>query len=414
MMTEPIRLDLTSMLDILDKTIVQKTLPVVETPLLEANGRILAKDLCATLDNPCFNNSALDGYALRTSDFADAPVDTEMTISVVGESTAGHPFTDPIPHGCAIRIMTGAPVPQGLDRVIPFEDTTAHDGCVTLVVHPTKFKNNIRLQGELFARGDVLLPAGTLLDVDALGLAASLGLATVACYEIKVGVFSSGDELLEPDAGKAPQPGKIYNANGILITLLARQAGAQAHYLGILPDDPTIIENRLRVAAEHYDILVSSAGVGPGDRDFTSRVLTRLGDLSLYHVRMRPGKAFNLARMNNPRQTLFLGLAGNPVAAETTARLYLQRIIGNLCGRVHADAPLTATCSKTARSRPGRSEFIRGQLGTDDQGQLLFTPHAQQSSASLLSAAQSNAMLLIEQDSPEQSAGTLARVRFTR
>ncbi len=367
----------------------------VSVPLLEAEGRILAECVHAQFDFPLFDNSAMDGFALRTADLAP---DRPQRFPVCGIATAGHPFEGNIPDGEALRIMTGAPVPSGLDAVVPIEMIREEENSILIDAPSLKPGANIRQQGEIFRSSDVLLHAPRRLTRGDLGLAASLGYGAVICRPvIRAAVFSSGDELVEPADGRPLSGGRIYNANGTYVTLAARALGIDAHYCGILPDDPQTLESRFREAAVSHDMLICSGGVGPGDRDFTSAVLNRLADLRHYNVALRPGKPFSFGYFKEAK-ALMLGLPGNPVASATSAENFLRTAVEALQGLHEGQLVLTARLDGRIKSRPDRRDFVRGILKTATDGTLFFTPCPQQSSASLLSVSQSNAVAVVEED----------------
>lgn len=374
-------------------------------PLLEAQGRILAEDIRTQFDFPLFDNSAMDGFAIRTIDFASGDA-TPATLPVCGLATAGHPFAGDLPAGTALRIMTGAPLPAGFDAVIPIEKTEIVADGVRFAPGLLKAGENVRRQGEIFRAGECLLTAPRLLTRADLGLAASLGYARLACHpRLRIAVFSSGDELVPPADGTPLADGLIYNANGTFATLAARALGADADDLGILPDDPSMIESRLAEAINRYDLIVCSGGVGPGDCDFTAAVLNRLADLHHYHVAMRPGKPFSFGSFHHSGK-LLLGLPGNPVATATSAEFFLRTAVRAMQGL--DDTPLTfrARLDGIVKTKPGRCDFIRGTLSAADDGTLVFRPASQQSSASLLGVSQSNAVAII----PEASDGRLTDI----
>ena len=395
-MSNAIRADFDQVIDHLSQAIQPLALAPIATPLLEAEGCILAQDICAQFDFPLFDNSAMDGFAIRSSDFASTDPSV-LTMPICGIATAGHPFEEEVPHGAALRIMTGAPIPPGLDAVIPIEQTEVIDQTVRFAPGLLTPGSNVRHQGEIFHSSECLLSSHRRLTRGDLGLAASLGYATLPCQpRLRVAVFSSGDELIEPQDGRALTDGKIYNANGVFVTLAARAIGADATYLGILPDDAAIIEEKFKSAAQTYDLVICSGGVGPGDCDFTASVLHH------YHVAMRPGKPFSFGTFRSGR-ALILGLPGNPVATATSAEFFLRYAMACLEGVPYEELTLTAKLVGKIKTRAGRRDFIRGQLSFDETEGLVFRPVNQQSSASLLSVSQSNAIAEI----PESMIGTL-------
>lgn len=407
-MSNAIRADFDQVIEHLRQAIRPLKATTIATPLLEAEGCILAQDISTQFDFPLFDNSAMDGFAIRSSDFeSDDP--TILTLPICGIATAGHPFENEVPRGAALRIMTGAPLPADLDAVIPIEQTEVIDQSVRFAPGQLKAGSNVRRQGEIFHKGECLLKAPRRLTRGDLGLAASLGYATLPCYpRLRVAVFSSGDELIEPNDGLPLTDGKIYNANGTFVTLAARSVGTQATYLGILPDDATVIEAHFKEAAQQYDLVICSGGVGPGDCDFTASVLNRIANLQHYHVAMRPGKPFSFGTFKEGR-ALILGLPGNPVASATSAEFFLRFAIAMLEGVPYEELTLTAKLHGKIKTRERRRDFIRGQLQVDPADGLIFIPANQQSSASLLSVSRSNAIAEI----PERATGTMTEGLIT-
>ncbi len=380
-------------------------------PLADAFGRILARDIEAITDMPPFTNSAMDGYAWRSTDFAGAA--GEQTLPVAATVTAGHPVREPLPQGCAIRIMTGAPLPEGFDVVLPIEKAVLREEKLVTDVSAYRPGMNVRRLGELYTKGSPLLKAGTRLGTDAIGLLASNGCGDVPCHRLRVALFASGDELIEPQAGVMPDPSKIYNANGVVMTLLARETGAQADYLGILPDAPEAIEEQLSAALPHYDVIVCSGGVGPGDRDYTARILEKFGTMHHYHVAMKPGKPFTYARLEGAHPVFFLGLPGNPVATNTTGRFFLQKVLCRLMG-TEPNRPVMRAVLDTPvlRSKAGRTDFIRGTASPDGEGRWHVVAHPMQSSASLFGCAHSNAIIELGDEVTEVRQGETVRIHW--
>lgn len=386
--------------------------PPAEVPLMEAEGRFLAEDISSRFDFPLFDNSAMDGYAVRTADFAGAG-DEVLTLCVAAEITAGHPYDGSVPAGASVRIMTGAKLPDGFDAVIPIEKTIPGSGTVDFAPGLLKAGTNVRRRGEIFRTGEVLLHRGTLLNKGHIGLAASLGRGTLRCLpKLTAAVFSSGDELVEPSDGAPLGEGRIYNANGTYVTLLARSLGIDARYMGILPDDPNEIERRFRETAGSFDIVICSGGVGPGDCDFTAAVLNRLAVLHHYHVAMRPGKPFSFGYFNET-DTLILGLPGNPVAAANAGSHFIEAASETLLGTARPSGTLQVRVAGRIKSRLGRQDFVRGTISQSEDGRLDFHPGSQQSSSSLLGVARGNAVLTVPADRDLLTEGDLAEARYT-
>jgi molybdopterin molybdotransferase len=384
--------------------------PAERVALLDAAGRTAAEDVRAGFDFPLFTNSAMDGFAIRTADFSCTG---PMPVAVPWKHliTAGHPLKEEPEHGTAVRIMTGAPLPDGFDAVVPIEKTEPKEDTVTFAAGMVMPGTNVRAQGEVFRRGNVMIRRGDRLNASRLGLLASLGYADVLCCpKPSAAVFSSGDELLEPSDGKLPPEGRIYNANGVCVTAIARELGFNASYLGILPDSEEAIEKAIAGALSRFDAVICSGGVGPGDRDYTAAVVNRLGDMRHYHIGMRPGKPFSFG---SAQGKLIVGLPGNPAAAATAARVFLPAVLEALLGVAPEKRPaLTAIAAKDIKSRAGRRDFVRGTVSSDEQSRLVFTPDWQQSSASLATAAKSNAVLEIPEETERLTAGSAAAVHF--
>lgn len=394
----------------LETYLPEEPLPAEEVPLLDAAGRILVEELVAEEDSPRFANAAMDGFAFR---YADVEGRGRVTLKVVGLATAGHPYESPVGEGEAVRIMTGAKLPEGLDTMIQFEKTEGDDEHVSFDSSLMSLNKNVRLPGELYFKGDVLVKSGTIVSEGVAALAAGMGRTTLKCRRRPVvGVFASGDELVEPGSVDVLPEGKIYNTNGITITMIARRLGADARYLGILPDDPEKSAALLREAVATHDILVSSGGVGPGVKDYTSTVLAELADVEHHRAMLRPGKAVVFGRFLSGRKGLFIGLSGNPLAAAQTARLYLKHAVDAHLGVDGAPALNRAVLAKPVKSKEGRIDLVGGSLSTDDEGRLVLTPARGQNSASPLGIANSPATAILREDVGETHEGDLVELLY--
>lgn len=371
-----------------------------QTPLREANGRLLCEDILSPFDVPRFNNSAMDGYAFRGSELKGERV----TLALCGTSYAGTPFEGEVPVGACIRIMTGAAVPEGLDTVIPFEDVEATDAAVSFSADAVKPGANVRLLGEEIRRGQVVIPKGAMLTPEALGLAASFGRAALPCASLRVGVFSTGDELREP--GEPLGPGQIYASNGYLLEALITRWGHEVVPLGVLPDDETVLEKAIRAAMAECDVLVTTGGVGEGDHDLISRVLGRLGSIEHFHVRMRPGKPLAFGYLDAGHPVFFMGLPGNPVAAAMSSRLFLRPTLARLSGltdKVERPETVRVVCGKDVRAKASRTDFVRGNFVNGK-----FEGSPLQSSAMLTSLMKADAVLIVPEGTGTLPAGSEA------
>ncbi|TPG58511.1 molybdopterin molybdenumtransferase MoeA [Roseomonas nepalensis] len=318
-------------------------------PLRAARGRVLAEDLTAPADLPPFANSAVDGYAFRR---ADRP--PGGTLPLAARVAAGQPAA-PLAPGTAARVLTGAPVPAGADAVALQEDAAAEGGAVTLPA-ALPAGANIRPAGEDLARGELALPAGHRLDAAAIGLAAALGRPALrVARRPVVGVFSTGDELVEP--GQPLGPAARHDSNRHTLLALLDALPAEARDLGILPDRAGATAEALRAAAAAHDLLLTSGGVSAGEEDHVRQAIEAGGALHFWKLAVKPGKP---AAMGTIAGTPVLGLPGNPVAA-VVAFLHLARpLVLRLAGALPRPLPrLTAIAAFAHRKKPGRREYLR-------------------------------------------------------
>ncbi len=331
----------------------------VETvPLRGALGRVLAGTLAADIDVPGLAMSSMDGYAVRTADFVAAGP-TRLPLSQ--RIPAGH-APAPLEPGSAARIFTGAPVPPGADAVVMQERVEIDGDAVRFDARPAA-GDNIRPAGNDIRRGDTILRAGCRLRPQELGLAASVGLGELPVYApIRVGIFFTGDELVEP--GEVLAPGKIYDSNRYVIDGLLRAAGCEVVDLGLVGDSLAATEAAMRDAAGRADLVVTSGGVSVGEEDHVRIALERLGELRLWRLNIKPGKPLAYGRVDD---TAFIGLPGNPVSVFATFCLFVIPVIRILQGRAwrkpHA-FPLAADFDWTRAD--SRREFLRARLAAGD------------------------------------------------
>ncbi len=308
----------------------------LELPTLEADGRVLAQDIRSALDVPGFDNSSMDGYAVNSAEVA-AAVAVGQALPVSQRIPAGH-FGPALQPGSGARIFTGAPVPVGADAVVMQEEAEVQpDGSVRFQQAPAAGQF-IRRRGEDIRQGEVVLSAGTRLGPAELGLAASLGLASLPVrVRPRVALFSTGDELVMPGevAPEAMAPGAIYNSNRYFLSALLRRLGCEVSDLGIVPDRRDATIEALQQAAESHDLIVTSGGVSVGEEDHVKPAVQQLGGLDLWQIAIKPGKPFAhgwIARANDAGRCHFVGLPGNPVSSFATFLLLVRPLLLRLQG----------------------------------------------------------------------------------
>ena len=308
----------------------------LELPTLEADGRVLAQDIRSALDVPGFDNSSMDGYAVNSAEVA-AAVAVGQALPVSQRIPAGH-FGPALQPGSGARIFTGAPVPVGADAVVMQEEAEVQpDGSVRFQQAPAAGQF-IRRRGEDIRQGEVVLSAGTRLGPAELGLAASLGLASLPVrVRPRVALFSTGDELVMPGevAPEAMAPGAIYNSNRYFLSALLRRLGSEVSDLGIVPDRRDATIEALQQAAESHDLIVTSGGVSVGEEDHVKPAVQQLGGLDLWQIAIKPGKPFAhgwIARANDAGRCHFVGLPGNPVSSFATFLLLVRPLLLRLQG----------------------------------------------------------------------------------
>ncbi len=361
-------------------------------PLREALGRILARDLTATNQIPPYDNSAVDGFTVY---FDDLESNGETRLTVTGRIAAGHPLERPARPGEALEIFTGAPVPTGPDTVFMVEDCTREGDQVVL---PPGIKRgaNFRHAGEDVGAGDKVLSRGLRLRPQDVGMAASLGLAEVEVFaRLKVAVFSTGDEIRDPEtSGQAPE-GCIFDVNRYSVMGLLERLGCEVTDLGIFEDSPGPLSVSLSQAAGSYDLLITSGGVSMGAEDHVRNVVEELGGVSFWKLAIKPGRPIALGSIGQaPDQTPFVGLPGNPVAAMVTFLGIARPIILLLSGASHTEPRLfKVPAGFDFSKKPGRREWIRASLETGEDGQLMAMKFPVEGSGILTSMVASDGLI---------------------
>ena len=367
-------------------------------PLADCANRILAIDIVAADDLPLFDNSSMDGFAIRTADTSNAAPASRVTLRVVADIPAGSTPKIFLQSGEAARIMTGAQMPEGADAVIPVEETDFNDRSPgTPAPEFISFEktippgDNVRLRGMDVRAGSSVLVQGQMLKPQDVGLLAMLGFAEVKVYRIpRVALLSSGDELLE--AGAPLESGKIRDSNTSMLAALVESANAEAIRLGIAKDTRESVQRLIEQAVEQkVDLILSSAGVSVGAFDYVKDVVESSGNLNFWRVNMRPGKPLAFGEYKN---IPFIGLPGNPVSAFVSFEVFVRDAIGRLGGSSDGSrSSVRVRCGEEILS-DGRESYLRAVVH-EDEGQLVAFLTGHQGSGNLLSLVQANALLII-------------------
>ena len=374
-------------------------LPAENTPLAQAHDRVLAADITATRMQPPADVSAMDGYAVRAADVANAPA----TLRLVGEVAAGHPFAGKVGPGETVRIFTGGVLPSGADTVV-IQEMTRRDGEKVTITAGAPEGKNVRAAGLDFARGDVLLGKGRRLSGRDLALAAAMNHPALPVHRRpKVAMLATGDELVMP--GTEPGPGEIVYSNGYAILALARREGAEVIDLGIVSDRVEETAAAVRRARDAgADILVTSGGASVGDYDVVQQSLAAEGlALSFWKVALRPGKPMMHGRLG-PMHVL--GLPGNPVSAFVCAVLFLVPLIRRLVGRGDVEPQTeSAVLGRDLAANDERADYLRATLAPGANGTLIATPFPVQDSSMLAPLAKADCLVIREPYAPAAPAG---------
>ncbi|SFJ47120.1 molybdopterin molybdotransferase [Candidatus Pantoea symbiotica] len=396
---EPFTAGLISLEDAQQK-MLQQLKPISDSlnvSLFEAAGRITAKPILSPLDVPSFDNSAMDGYALRLADIAP-----DRVLPVAGKAFAGAPFNGAWPAGSVIRIMTGAPIPAGCDAVVMQEQTEQRDGGIVITA-PVQAAQNIRRIGEDIQAGKQVLDAGVRLGAAELPLLASLGIAEVSVLrKLRVAIFSTGDELQA--VGQPLAEGQIYDTNRFTVALMLNKLGCEVIDLGVIADDQAALRTAFTEADRQADVVISTGGVSVGEADFTRAMLEELGAITFWKLAIKPGKPFAFGRLAN---SWFCGLPGNPVSAAVTFYQLVQPLLATLTGQTTRIMPLRQRARATQRLKksPGRLDFQRAIVSRGDDGVLEVRSTGAQGSHVFSSFALANCFVVLERDRGDVEPG---------
>ena len=379
---------------------------VEKLPVRAALGRVLAKDIVSPINVPSHDNSAMDGYAVRSDDLgAGEPV----TLTEIGTAYAGREFSGEVKRGQCVRVMTGAVMPKNTDTVIIQEAVTVAGNRISIPPGQDRGQNR-RLAGEDLAKGKSALKAGRLLRPADLGLLASLGFGTVSVRrKLKVAFFSTGDELVS--VGKKLKAGEVYDSNRYTLWGMLERLGCDMIDLGVVRDDPKKLEAAFRKAAAGADAVVTSGGVSVGEADFTKQMMAKLGEVAFWKIAMRPGRPMAFGRIRGRGKSAYLfGLPGNPVAVMVTFYHFVRGALLHMAGRSDTELPLLRAKSQTAmRKKPGRTEYQRGILELKD-GEWTVRLTGAQGSGILRSMSEANCFVVLGHEQGSVAAGDYVEV----
>jgi molybdopterin molybdotransferase len=422
----------------------------LDLPLFDALGRVLAADVVSPFDVPPHDNSAMDGYAFDGTPLANG---TALTLKVVGTALAGKAWQGTVGTGECVKIMTGAIMPPGLDTVVPQEFVSVLGEHITIPAKLLSAGDNRRLRGEDLKSGRPALLKGELLTPARLGLVASLGLKTVNVRRpLRVAYFSTGDEILS--LGEPPREGAVYDSNRYTVFGMLKRLGCEVIDLGVVRDDPALLEAAFTSAAAQADAIITSGGVSVGEADFTKGMMKKLGDVAFWRVAMRPGRPMAVGRIpqaksaSSPITTgassyethsksngairfaagppqgettpsggsephgvgsvgaILFGLPGNPVAVMVTFLAFVRPALLQMMGSTAAPPPLLKARSLEAiRKKPGRTEYQRGTVSTAADGSLQVRTTGNQGSGVLSSMAEANGLIVLHHSQGNVAVG---------
>ena len=366
-----------------------------EVEIFQSLGRIVADDVISPIDVPPHDNSAMDGFAFKGQQLSSAE---NITLKVVGTALAGKAWQGQVKPGECVKIMTGAIMPDGLDTVIPQElCQSVTPESIQFASHILKTGDNRRLRGEDIAKGKPALKQSARITPAAAGLLASLGLPKVSVYRtLRVAYFSTGEEILS--LGEALREGAVYDSNRYTIAGLLKDLGCQMIDMGVVKDDPQLLENAFTKAAAHADAIITSGGVSVGEADFTKAMMKKLGDVVFWKIAMRPGRPMAVGRITQGhRSAVLFGLPGNPVAVMVTFLAFVKPALLQMMGSTLSPTPLMrARTQEVLRKKPGRTEYQRGIVTRNADGELEVITTGNQGSGVLSSMVQANALIVLQ------------------
>ena len=374
-------------------------------PLRNSLGRVLAEDILSPCDVPNHDNSAMDGYAFNADDLQPAG---ETRLKMIGTAFAGKAYDGQVASGQCVRIMTGAVMPRGADTIVVQERVTVDGDQIGFVDGP-KRGMNMRYAGEDLKLGQTVLPAGHLMRPADLGLIASLGFGEVKVYRrLRVAFFSTGDELAS--IGQTLESGQVYDSNRYTLYGMLTRLGVEVIDMGVVRDDPQLLEEALIEASHCADVILTSGGVSVGEADFMKQLLEKLGQVVFWKIAMKPGRPLAYGKVGNAH---YFGLPGNPVSVMVTFYQFVREAMLVLMGQpAPAPAPLlNAICTDDIKKFTGRTEFQRGRLFVDSDGAWKVTPTGAQGSGILRSMSEANCFIVLDETVGNVAPGATVQVQ---
>ncbi len=391
--------------------LLAKAIPVEATetvPLADADGRVLAADVAARVTQPPFDASAMDGYALRAADASR--IDTELT--VIGSAAAGHAFSGAVAEGQAVRIFTGAPLPDGADSVLIQEDAEKLEGDRIRTKFAVTKGRHVRPRGQDFTEGETVLSAGTVLDFSHVTVSAAMNYSELSVHRRpRIAILATGDELVQP--GNMPGAAQIIASNTFGIAALVKDNGGEVLDLGIVNDREADIAAAIaRARAARADVLVTLGGASVGDHDLVQTTLRNAGmELDFWRIAMRPGKPLMVGRLEDMQ---VLGLPGNPVASLVTGMLFLEPLVRKLARLPERRRQIEGTTAAMLPSNDQRQDHLRAKLTRDRDGNVVAEAFDKQDSSMMKIFAHSDGLIIRPPHAPELPAGAPCPILLIR
>lgn len=377
-------------------------------PIRDCLNRVLAEDVHSSIDVPSHTNSAMDGYAVNG---LDIPSTGEVKLDLIGIAWAGRPFDGAVERGQCVRIMTGAAMPAGSDTVVIQEHVHVEDDLVS-IDNETKPGKNVRQAGEDVKAGEKVLAKGELLSPAHIGMMASLGVAEAPVVrKLKVAFFSTGDELCSLAQSEEQElgVGQIYDSNRYSLYGMLKRLNVELLDLGVVPDKPELIRETFERASEVADVIVTSGGVSVGDADFVSDILHEIGDVAFWKLAMRPGRPLAFGQLGD---AVFFGLPGNPVAVMVAFYEFVQPAIRGMMGCENTRAfRFRVPCTSELRKSSGRTEYQRGIMYLNEDGETVVRTTGKQGAGRLSSMCSANCIIVIEPGEGDLGVGDLVEVQ---